>query len=78
MVVVVGVDLVGVVGWLVVVWCLCLFGCGMGGFVGVWGWREVVGVDLCLGGCVGIAWFAVWGSMLEGLLRAGDIAMYEA
>ncbi|WP_192872170.1 EAL domain-containing protein [Pseudomonas congelans] len=42
------------------------------------GRRQVDGVDITLGASVGIATFPDCGSNLDGLLRAADIAMYEA
>ncbi|EPN08356.1 response regulator/sensory box/GGDEF domain/EAL domain protein, partial [Pseudomonas syringae pv. actinidiae ICMP 18804] len=42
------------------------------------GRRQVNGVDITLGASVGIATFPDCGSNLDGLLRAADIAMYEA
>lgn len=40
--------------------------------------RQVDGVDITLGASIGIATFPDCGSSLDGLLRAADIAMYEA
>jgi diguanylate cyclase (GGDEF)-like protein/PAS domain S-box-containing protein len=40
--------------------------------------RQVDGVDITLGASIGIATFPDCGSTLDGLLRAADIAMYEA
>ncbi|KWS29071.1 EAL domain-containing protein [Pseudomonas syringae] len=42
------------------------------------GRRQVDGVEITLGASVGIATFPDCGSNLDGLLRAADIAMYEA
>ncbi|MDO7927395.1 EAL domain-containing protein [Pseudomonas sp. KFB-139] len=40
--------------------------------------RQVDGVDIALGVSIGIATYPECGSNLDGLLRAADIAMYEA
>ncbi|MGV6397715.1 putative bifunctional diguanylate cyclase/phosphodiesterase [Pseudomonas caspiana] len=40
--------------------------------------RQVDGVDVTLGASIGIATYPDCGSNLDGLLRAADIAMYEA
>lgn len=40
--------------------------------------RQVDGVDITLGASIGIATFPDCGANLDGLLRAADIAMYEA
>ncbi|MCF5466148.1 EAL domain-containing protein [Pseudomonas syringae] len=40
--------------------------------------RQIDGVDIALGASVGIATYPDCGSNLDGLLRAADIAMYEA
>ncbi|QHF01433.1 EAL domain-containing protein [Pseudomonas asturiensis] len=42
------------------------------------GRRQVDGVDITLGASVGIATYPDCGANLDGLLRAADIAMYEA
>jgi len=42
------------------------------------GRRQVDGVDISLGASVGIATYPDCGANLDGLLRAADIAMYEA